>query len=143
MNLESNNEELHVNADSISINAAEVTINGEAVDPNEPVTISQTENVDITITDNKPEPGGTLEENEEKLSVSEVEASYVNNLVSRIIASGRSGKLRVVGVHEDDFTKIHAAGFIERGMHLRNTGMMIVIYKNADTTGTFWDRSGE
>lgn len=116
-----------------------LTINGEEVVPN--VTNSQTENIKVTITDNKLGPEDTQPEKEENQPALEADHSYANELASRIMSSGRSGGLRVIGVASEDFTKLHQAGLISKGMYLKNSGIVVVIHVDADTTGTYWDKS--
>lgn len=124
-----------------SISGAKVTINGEPLSPNEPVTGSQTENAKVTIiTDDKTGLVDTQADTAEKPPVSEADPSYANKLADRIITSARSGKLRKVGVAQEDFEKLNDAGFIRDGF-LKGSGIIILIQVDADTTNTYWDRT--
>lgn len=137
MNLESNNGNLPENGQVTG------SVNGEPLSPNEPVTGSQTENVDVTITDNKPGPEDTQEESEEKQHVLVDEHSYASDLAGRIVLAGRTAKnkMRKVGVHEDDFIALTKAGLLDDDDCLKIGGQFVVIQEDADTKGTFWDKS--
>lgn len=118
--------------------AVTISISGEVESPNVTSTPSS-ENVEVNIQ----ELEDIQAENEEEQPALVDEHSYANDLAARIIEGARVSSLRIVGVAGEDFSKMHDAGLIERGMYLKDSGIVVVIHANADTTNTYWDKSND